>query len=126
LVAADENFATMPAVPKQRSTIQVDPASLEAFRKACEAMPQSPKMSRVATGLVRWFARQSEAVKTAVISGTDAGLEGPYASLLRRLANELDAKARRPDVGEIPSPKQQGRQAGSGTERRQPVGGHQK
>jgi hypothetical protein len=89
-------------VPKERSTIQVDPETLKIFRAACEAMPQQPKMSRVAIGLARWFARQGQVIKTAVISGVDEGMELVYASALRAAADELERRAIK-RVGEVTS-----------------------
>ncbi len=78
---------------KQKATIQVDPTAHRIFIQACKEMPQTPPMGRVASGLVKWFARQPEAVKTAVISGVDEGLEIPYALALERVAKELRDRA---------------------------------
>lgn len=80
-------------VAKERTTIQVDTETLRTFRDACDAMPQSPKMSRVAIGLCRWFSRRTELVKSAVISGIDEGMERIYAQAMRETADELDRKA---------------------------------
>lgn len=78
---------------KERTTIQVDTETLRTFRDACDAMPQSPKMSRVAIGLCRWFSRRTELVKSAVISGIDEGMEHIYAKALRETADELERRA---------------------------------
>lgn len=80
-------------VSKAKATIQIDRESHADFVKACASMPQSPPLGRVAAGLVRWFARRSEAVKTAVISGVDEGMERLYAQALRETADELERGA---------------------------------
>lgn len=51
-------------------------------------------MNDTGSRLVLWFSRQFDPVKTAVASDVDEGMELHYAAALRRLADELEAKAK--------------------------------
>lgn len=96
-----ENFDTIAQKMTKRSgkfaTIQVDPSVVGEFKEACESMPLSPSMSRVATGLVRWFSAQPEFVKTSVVAGIDSGLNSAYAKLLDELARQVRSGQRPED-----------------------------
>jgi hypothetical protein len=49
----------------------------------------------VASLALRWFVRQDDAVKTAVLSDVDKGMEPLYAKALRSLADDLEHPAPR-------------------------------
>lgn len=93
----DKILEKMPKRKGKFATIQVDPSVVGEFKDACESMPLSPSMSRVATGLVKWFSNQPQFVKTAVVAGIDSGLNAEYARLLDELAKQVRAEKRPTD-----------------------------
>ena len=49
-------------------------------------------MNDAASRILLWFCRQPDPVQSAVMSAVDRGMEHAYAAMLRRLADEVEAR----------------------------------
>jgi hypothetical protein len=107
------------------TTIGMTVAARDALAAYCRDL-HGANVREVASVLVEWFLRQKKPVRTAILSGTDEGMEHAYAYMLMRLAVELvaldvgiggehgaNAKQSDPAQGQPETPEEKGRTPGT-------------
>lgn len=85
--------------PEKPISLAIAASIHRKFAIACKERPVGRSMNDAGTRLVSWFCRQESLVQAAVTGDVDDGMEIAYANALRRLAQELEDKAKRRDMG---------------------------
>ncbi len=91
-----DTTSDVPKTKEKRPPVQVSLAAHEALKDLAERKPTSPSYFIMVSRLVEWFCKQDDAVRTTIIGGVDQGMEIHYADALRRMAQELRDKTKRP------------------------------
>jgi hypothetical protein len=71
-----------------KTSVSLPGADFEPFRRWCEAggRIQGDMLGRV----LRWFVKQDPLVWRAIVDGVEAELRGAWATVLRRMADEIE------------------------------------